>query len=753
MAILVNALMCRSVDALATTPLQIFDILTLQRSNAPTLQRSNLFLPLWLKKGFLGLTNHLFFLILSKKEALMRKLTLSLSFMVLLLVLLAGCQKIEEFQYSGKKGGTLVISLLNEPSNLNPIYPSLTGTSPVTGQLFTPLISEKPNGKVRPALAESWIYSEDLSSITYTIAKDAAWHDGKPVTAEDVVFTVEQILNSKNNSPVAQKLTYVENVEAVSTREVRFDLNQVYAGELQSTNIYPIPKHILEREENLANADFNSSPVGSGPYKIEEWNKGKWIELTANSDYFRGRPPVDRMVFYTPSSVEELLFELGEGSVDLAFGMPPGVNYDTLSSYSKVLSPGKSYTYIGWNMEKFPDKKLRQAFSIAIDRKGIISDVLKDYGEVVNGPITPEHWAYNQDLKNIRYDKEGAINLIEQLGYLKRRGRRYYEGLNVRILVEAGNAVRSKVAERIVADLRDVGVNALISTVSSVDFISYLFRKDFDAYIMGWNVEKEFNPFQIWGSDGTYNFVGYKNSRVDDLIGEALLSLDREKAKKALYEFQEIIRDDLPYTFLYSPREITLVKKNVQGIEVDDKRSVISFVDELWFRSTPGEAVDIALLGTDRKSGKELAREAARAREETPRAEEILQAAAAPAVPERKTTTTTAPAAGREPPKEEEPEELPKFVPHEVPPKPLNLDKVAFTYPEVAKSLGLKGTVYLQLWIDEKGNVTNVTLIKSVHPILDKVAVTNARKLKFSPARQGDKPVAVPLSFPVRFKQ
>jgi len=102
---------------------------------------------------------------------------------------------------------------------------------------------------------------------------------------------------------------------------------------------------------------------------------------------------------------------------------------------------------------------------------------------------------------------------------------------------------------------------------------------------------------------------------------------------------------------------------------------------------------------------------------------------------------------------EAETPELPAFVAHEVPPKPLNLDKVAFTYPEVAKTLGLSGTVYLQLWIDEKGNVTNVTIIRSVHPILDKVAVESARKLKFSPAKQGNKPVAVPLSFPVRFQQ
>jgi len=690
----------------------------------------------------------------------MRKLGFDLFFIFLLILFLSGCQKMEEFRYSGSKGGTLIIAILDEPSNLNPIYPSFSGLSSVTGQLFTPLISEKPDGKVRPALAESWIYSEDLKSITYTIAKGATWHDGKPVTAEDVIFTVEQILSSKNNSPLAQKLNYVESVEALSPRRVRFNLKQVFAGELQSTNIRPIPKHILEKEDNLAGIDFNVNPVGSGPYKMKEWNKGKWIEMTANPDYFRGRAPVDRMVFYTPSSIEELLGELEAGNVDLAFNLPPGNNYDTLNSYRKVLTPGRSYTYIGWNIERFSDKKLRQAFSIAIDRRKIISDVLENYGQVINGPITPEHWAYNPSLRGIRRDKEGAAALIEGLGYSKRRGQKYYQGLNIKILVEEGNAIRRKVAASVVSDLKDVGVQSSIVTLSGAELIKRLFNKEFDAYILGWDVEKEFNPFQIWGSNGIYNFVGYKNSKIDSLIGEALLSLDREKAKKALYEFQEIIRDDLPYTFLYAPKEITLVKKNIQGISGQDKRSVLSLVDELWFRQVSGGVVELASLGENYKTSRVgTAARTTTPREEAPKVEEILRASASPSVPERRPPVVSRETEGTGGAEEEtsseeaETPELPAFVAHEVPPKPLNLDKVAFTYPEVAKTLGLSGTVYLQLWIDERGNVTNVTLIRSVHPILDKVAVESARKLKFSPARQGNKPVAVPLSFPVRFKQ
>ena len=684
----------------------------------------------------------------------MKKFGFNLFKIFLIFIILSGCQKMEEFKYKGNKGGTLIIALLDEPSNLNPVYPPLSGSSKVTDQLFAPLISEKSDGKVRPGLAESWTYSEDLKSITYTIARGATWHDGKPVTAEDVVFTVNKILDSENNSPLAHKLNYVESVEALSDRTVKFTLKQVFAGELQSTNIYPIPKHILEKEDNIAKSGFNIDPVGSGPYKLKEWNEGKWIELVANSNYFRGRPPVDRMVFYTPSSLGELMGELSLDNVDVAFDMPPGNNYDTLKSYNKVLSPGRSYTYIGWNIASFPDKKLREALSIAIDRQKIISDVLDDYGQVVNGPVTPEHWAYNPNLRGVRTDKERAISLIAELGYSKRRRQKYYQNLDIEILVEEGNAIRRKVADMVVADLRAIGVQAEALSLSGVDLIDRLFKKDFDAYILGWDVKKEFNPYQIWSSNGVYNFVGYKNSRVDELIVESLLSLDREKAKKALYEFQEIIRYDFPYTFLYAPKKITLISKNIQGVSERDKRPILSFVDELSFTRIPSSVVELASLGKHSVGQPESTpeRTASRRPAEEARAEEMLSVASTPPpVPPPPPAVERKEEPEEKPAEKEEPAERPTFVAHEVPPKPLNLDKVSFRYPEVAKTLGLSGTVYLQLWIDKKGNVTNVTLIKSVHPILDKVAVENAGRIKFSPTKQGNEPVAVPLSFPVRF--
>jgi TonB family protein len=172
----------------------------------------------------------------------------------------------------------------------------------------------------------------------------------------------------------------------------------------------------------------------------------------------------------------------------------------------------------------------------------------------------------------------------------------------------------------------------------------------------------------------------------------------------------------------------------------------------MWFRSVPEKGVELASLGENYRKTPEEERRPRREEREAP--ENVLMATAPTLVPERRpAASTTGGTGGTGADTVPESSEPPIFVAYEVPPKPLNLDKVVFPYPEVAKKLGLSGTVYLELWISKEGNVTNVVLIKSVHTILDKVAVENARQLRFSPAIQGNKPVAVRYSFPVRFQE
>jgi len=673
----------------------------------------------------------------------MKKIKILQLLLIIVFIITLSCQKSREFIRERKRGGMLIVSIMEEPSTLNPLYPSLSGLSPITEQLFAPLISEKPNGKVRPGLAKSWIYSEDLKSITYTIRKDAKWHDGKSVTAEDVVFTVNQIKNPKINSPLSQRLRYIKDVEAIGEKKVRFTLEKVYADELLHTNIRPIPKHKIGKNlENLKKSDLGLKPVGSGPYKLKEWKHGEWLELAANPDYFMSRPNLDRIVFYFPSSKEELIDELNLGNIDFAYDMPPA-KYDKFKVYKTVLSPGKSYTYIGWNLKRFKDKKLREAFSMAIDRKGIISDNLKGYGRIVNGPITPEHWAYSPGIKGIQYNREKAGKLIRELGYSKKRFQKFYSGLNVRILVESGDEIRKKVAEHIASDLRLLGVEARLTELQSSEFITRLFNHNFDAYILGWNVEKVFNPLPIWGSDGIYNFVGYKNKNVDELMREALLSLDREKARNAWLKFQEIIANDFPYTFLYEPQKITLVKKNLQGISPNDKRPILSFLDELWYIKRPATIVEFASLGHHyRESQEEIETISSQV---TATTEEILQASAPTNVPGEGVI-----GAGEEEEGKSEKEEKPAKKEPIIPPK-ITYYPTEIEYPETAKKLEITGQVFVKIYINKEGNVYKAEISRGLFPPCDSVALKAAFECKFDPATQAGKPVEYSQTIPFRF--
>ena len=668
---------------------------------------------------------------------------------IVLTLFVFGCQRTEEFKYEGKKGGILIVSIMNEPTTLNPLYPSLSGLSPVIEKLFTPLHEVRPDGKIRPGLAQSWVYSEDLKSITYTIRNDAEWHDGKPITVEDIVFTVKQIKNSENRSPLYQRCRYIKNIEAIDRRRVRFTFEKVYADELLHSNIIPIPMHKIEKDlENLQMSDFSFVPTGNGPYKLNEWNTGKWIELVANPNYFQGRPPLDRIVFYFPSSMEELLDEIKSGNIDIAYDLPPA-QYDTIEGYKTIVSAGEAYAYIGWNLERFKDKKLRKTLTMAIDRESIISEILKGFGSKLNGPIPPKHWAFNPKTKEIPYNKDMAITLIKELGYKKKRWEQYYSGIKINILVEKGNPLRIDVAEAIVSDLKAIRINATITELSGSQLIKRLFDHDFDAYILGWSVKKALNPLQIWSSGGSYNFVGYKNEEVNHLMREALLSLDRENAKKAWYRFQEIISEDIPYTFLYAPQNITLVKKNIGGINRNDKRPLISILDELWFEKPSTTTIELASLGEHYKEtqGEQPERITTSGTQSSSPAENILQAAAPTTVPEEKTEE---PEPLEEKPTEETPKEekvvkkgpiLPPTLSYAPPRK----------YPEVAEKLDIRGQVFVEIHITKKGTVDRVKILRGLFPACDTEATKEAYQMKFDPAIQDGEPVEYTQTFPFRF--
>ncbi len=688
----------------------------------------------------------------------MKKLLL---YVTLLLFLSLSCAKKVEQGYSGEQGGTLIVGLLDEPSSLLPLYPSMEGQSPIVTKLFEPLHKIGEDGKVKPDLATSWVYSEDLKSITYSIRPDAKWWDGKPITADDIVYTYNLMKNPKTGYPGVYSLRYIDNVEKIDEHRVRFTFKGVYADELLNSNIYPLPVHKIKNEKDIKTSLFNYEPIGDGPFKLDKWDRGNRIELIANPDYYLGRPPLNRVVYWFAPSIDALLDEVKLGHIDIAPNLPPG-NYKDIKGYKKIITPGNSYTYIGWNLRNplFKNKKIRKALTEAINRRNIIKTVLNGYGEVSSGPIVPSNWAYDGNLKPIPYNPVEAKKILVSLGWKDRNRDGYLDKkrktFTFTLIVDESDPLRTLVAHIIAKDLKKIGIKVKVKPLAATDFINKLFKRKFGAYILGWTVSNELDPTPIWSSKGIYNFVGYHNSEIDELIENGILSLDRKRGKTIWERFQEKIVNDIPYTFLYVPQSITLLKSDVEGYNKDDKRKLSDYIDYCWIPKNKRVAIDYAKLGEHYKSlfvvqAKKAKKRKVKApapvvRKKKVSTEKILETAlmkkSSESTPKKsavsKKTTVPLPVVEEVTTIKEDPKVKKTVMPN---------------YPDAAKVVGAKGRVYIQVTVGTNGKVIKAKILKSFgNPACDAEALRAAKLWQFEPGTINGEPAVmtsvIPFNFP-----
>jgi len=670
------------------------------------------------------------------------------------------CSKKTETGYTGEQGGTLIVGLLDEPSSLLPLYPSMEGQSPIVTELFEPLHKIGKNGKIKPALATSWVYSENLKSITYSIRPNAKWWDGKPITADDIVHTYNLMKNPKTGYLGAYSLRYIDKVEKINEKSVKFTFKGIYADELLNSNIYPLPFHKIKNEKDIKTSLFNFDPIGNGPFKLSKWVKGNRIELIANPDYYLGKPSLDKIVYWSAPSIDALLDEVKLGHIHIALNLPPG-NYKNIKGYEKIITHGNSYTYIGWNLRNplFKNKKMRKAITEAINRKKIIKDVLNGYGEVSTGPIVPSNWAYDKDLKPLPYNPKEAKKILASLGWKDRNRDGYLDKrrktLRFTLIVEKGDPIREPLAKIIAKDLKSIGIKVIVKSLSSSDFITRLFSKKFDAYILGWTVSNELDPTPIWNSKGIYNFVGYHNSEVDELIEKGILSLDRKRGKAIWKKFQEKIVSDIPYTFLYVPQSITLLKSGVKGYNKEDKRKISNYIDFCWIPANKRVSIDYAKLGEHYKSlliaqakkRKKIRKKVYIAKKKKISTEKILETAlmkkTTEAAPKKEIKGTTKKATTPPPVIEE-------VTTIKIEPK---IKKIVMpNYPEAAQLVGATGRVYVQVTVNTNGKITNTKILKSFgNPVCDAEALKAAKACKFEPGTINGEPAVMTAVIPFNF--
>ena len=480
-----------------------------------------------------------------------------------------------------ENGDALVESSIGDASRLLPILASDAASGTIVGLVFNGLLKYNERLEIVGDLAESWTVSPDGLVLTFVLRPNARWHDGAPVTAADVQFTYQKLIDPAVRTPFSSSYELVDSLEVLDARTVRIRYREPFAPALESWMMGIIPKHLLEHTD-LNTAAFLRHPIGTGPYRFVRWKTGELIELAANPDYFEHRPSIDRYLFRViPDQATEFL-ELLTQAVDLMNLTPLQYTRQTQSgfverAYRKFRYPSFGFTYIGYNLQdgRFADVRVRRAIDHAVDKRAILDGVLFGLGAVATGPYPKESWAFDPSVPAAPHDPEAARALLREAGWEDRDGDGWLDRdgqpFRFTLMTNQGNEVRRQVAEIVQQQLRRVGIDVRIRVIEWSTFVhEFIDKRRFEAVLLGWNLSRDPDLYDLFHSsktkEGEYNFVGYANPEVDRLLVEGRRTFDQPGRRRIYHEVHRRLAEDQPYTFLYVPDELPVVASRFRNI-------------------------------------------------------------------------------------------------------------------------------------------------------------------------------------------
>ncbi len=479
-------------------------------------------------------------------------------------------------------GGRLILGTIGDFANMIPILTSDAGSHEIASAIYVAPLRYNKNLEVEPWAAESYALLDGGKRIRITMRKDVLWEDGAKLTARDVEFTYKLMIDPKTPTPYADDYLQIRKFTLVDDYTFEVEYEKPFARSLITWMNDILPKHLLEGKE-VVSSPLTEHPVGAGPYRFKEWQRGSKLVLEASPTYFLGKPYISEIVYRVIPDLSTMFLELKAGKLDMMNLTPQQYLYQTKGAgwddtYRKFRYLSFGYAYLGYNLERpmFQDVRVRQALTTAIDRQGLIKGVLFGQGESTVGPYKPGTWVYNDAIQDYPYDPAKARELLAQAGWKDTNGDgvvdRDGQPFEFTILTNQGNEQRIKTATIIQSQLKDIGVAVKIRTVEWAAFLKEFVDKGrFDALILGWNILQDPDISQVWNSaqarPGGLNHVKYRNPELDALLDAGRTTLDQAARKVAYDKVQAILHRDQPYSFLYVPYSLPIVHGRIHGIE------------------------------------------------------------------------------------------------------------------------------------------------------------------------------------------
>jgi len=470
------------------------------------------------------------------------------------------------------QASTLHLATSANPSRLNPILATDSSSSEIAGFLFNGLVKyDKDTKEIVGDLAKSF-YFEDEKTLIFELHQGVKWHDGEEFSAKDVLFTYQTLISDTISSPYSAGFRFVKSVEAVDKYHVKVVYKRAYFKALETWMMGILPEHILKDEKNLMSASFNTAPIGTGPYKLKELAYSKNILLEAFPEYFEGAPKIEKISFHVIADATTRFLMLKSAQLDIGSIEPMAFErqlqkkfFQQFNIYEKI---SLSYTYLGLNLrlEKFKNPQVREALSLAIDRKELVDILFLDHAKVCSGPFLPGSKAFNPEVKSPTLNLKKAKALLASAGYTEAHP------LEFEIVTSNSSSIRPYAAQILQYQLKKAGVIVKLRIMEWQAFLNMVvFPHKFDAVLLGWGLSPTPDPYLFWHSDsdkkGGFNLVGYHNEEIDKMIEASQSMVSREALAKTWQKMFAIIVKDNPYLFLYIPNSITAVNKKVKHIE------------------------------------------------------------------------------------------------------------------------------------------------------------------------------------------
>lgn len=491
---------------------------------------------------------------------------------------------------SPKAGGTYTEALIDSPHFLNPLLVTNDADRDLSSLIFSGLLKYDANGKLTGDLAKNFETSKDGRTYTIELKPNVSWHDGKPLSAKDVIFTISAVQNPDYKSPLRANWQGV-NAEAQGDSKIVIKLKTPYAAFASNLTLGILPSHIWQAvsPQNFPLAEFNQKPIGSGPYKFVRLTKNKLgrissVELETNEKYFDGAPFIQNLIFKSYNNEEEALAAFNRKEVD-------GLGSLNNKSKSQLRGTGTTKIYslampriyavfFNTNDATLNNGKVRRALNYGLDKVALATQIVGQNGKLAKGPIPPG--ILNEvTLSDYSFSIDKANQLLDDDGWKKDDSGLRAKKINkknkrvtpLKITLTTANTLQLIETASIIKDnwsKLDVQVDLNILDIGELQQ-NYIKPRNYQALLIGEVLGLEPDPFAFWHSkeikDPGLNLSLYTNKTVDQILERARQIVNPQTRQQEYLKFEKLVIDDAPAVFLYSPDYLYAIPDSIHNAD------------------------------------------------------------------------------------------------------------------------------------------------------------------------------------------